>query len=454
MKYFFLLHFFFFFFTHLLSDSSYPSLNFTIENDSFVFFVDRYYTSGIQVEYQNKDLFSPISYLSKLLLFGYGKNCFKDFSCQKSLNAYSLTHLMFTPQHYKAVEPANKDRAYAGLAYFKNTNTFYFNKFIFNNQISFGNLGPLAQGQTIQGNFHKLFTFYTPKGWSHQIPNQTIYHWDFLNIITLNSYFGIPLGFRLGNWNQNFNLGIQIRFGQIASRNTFSVHSIQHSGTNPHYEDEEEEFYFFIQPRIFYESWNWSHGEQNEVGLDYKGILDDRRYTKMQRYLFFNYSLLEETNFDRSLQNFLIFNTLFNGAETLSRFEGRIFLEYVRKKNYDFEDFGVWFGVLSVFKYQDPTLYGIIRYAAFQELFTRLEISLQEKKTLLTLLYLQGEFDKTKPYSNKMKNLHGNLQLGTVYKARNIFVNFAWTFSTLDFEVQKSLPNYHIWGRLQLGIYF
>lgn len=429
-------------------------LNFTIENDSFAMFVDRYYTSGLKVEYQQDNLFSPVSYLSKIILFAYGRNCFQELSCKKYLNSYSFSHIIFTPDHYKAQEPASKDRAYAGLAYLTNTNTFYFDKFILNNQISFGNLGPSSQGKAVQENFHKLFTFYTPKGWSHEIHDRTIYHWDFLNIIPFSKNFALPLGFRLGNWNQNINLGFQFRFGQIVSKNTFAVHSLQHSETNPYYEEDEEEFYFFIQPRIFYEPLNWSHGEQNQIELDYRGILDDRRYTKMQRYFLLNYGLLKAQNYEDSINNFLIFNTLFNGTEGFSQIEGRIFLEYARKKNYDFKDFGVWLGAYNIVRYQDQALYSLARYLSFRKLLNQLEISPQTQATLFTILYLQGEFNRTKPYNSQMKNLHGNLQFGVVYKAKNIFVNFAWTFSTLDFEVQKSLPNYHAWGRIQLGVYF
>lgn len=435
----------------LSAESSF--LRFTHENDSLGFFVDRYYTSGTKIEYQRAEIFSPISYFSKLLSLGAKKNCFNGACIEQ--NSYSLSHLIFTPALYKVVDNTPEDRAYAGLAYFTNSNTLYFQNFILNNQISIGNLGTSSQGKLIQEMIHKPLLFYTPRGWSHELKDKTIHHWDFLNIFTFSHNFAIPFGFRLGNWNQNINLGFQARFGQISTKNSFAVHSIQYSETSPYYEnEEEEEFYFFVQPKFIYQFKNWSVSQTNQKNFDYRGILDDRTYTEMERYFLFNYGLMQSKRYEENVKNFLVFNILFNGIEGLSRNESRIVLDYLKEEEYNFQNSGVLLGLYSLFRPRDERTYFLTKYLSFKSMMNKLQIPQSEQNTLLAILYLQGEFNRKTPIQSKFRNAQGEFQFGIVYKSKNIFVNFAWSLSSLDFETEKSLPNFHGWGRLQLGIYF
>jgi hypothetical protein len=140
--------------------------------------------------------------------------------------------------------------------------------------------------------------------------------------------------------------------------------------------------------------------------------------------------------------------------EILPRNEERLLLEYVNRKDFNFVDKTVLLATANLVMYQDETLYAIVKYLAFQEMFTKLKLSEETKRELFTLLFLQGEFNRNKQIQSKLKNTFGNFQVGVVYKAENIFVNFALTLSTLDFEADPYLPSYHRWGRIQLGIYF
>jgi len=429
----------------------------SIENDSLGIFVDRYYSSGIKIEYFSNEIFSLSKYWTQLLLkVTTKKNCFQEEKiCHTEMSSYSLNHLIYTPELYKLTDTYRKDRPFAGVFYIANSYSVYLENLIFYNEFFLGNIGPSSQGKHIQEFIHSNY-FNTPRSWSHELKDKTIYNWNTGINFLVNKYFMIPLGLGIGNYNTNLNLGLQWRIGDISSKKTFMGHSIQTSSASGFYEGlEENEYYFFIQPLVKFQTNNSTlQGSSPYWDYDWRATLGDKGYKEWERFLLYSQIFFNQTSLKDYLEAVLVFNTAFNNLRYFNRVEARAILELVSNYEISIQDPLFFLSIYNLLQFNHPKAYAIAKYIAFSRILQRQEISEYEKQAILTFLYKNGEFDLYRPHSLKPKNFQGQVQLGFVYRTNEAFLSVSWSLSTLDFPNDPALPQFHAWGRVQAGIFF
>ncbi len=131
--------------------------SFTIDNDALASKQDGRYTNG--------------------LFFTY----FKDTNSSKSFNflnhlqtnnAFSISHIMFTPNDKTKSHPILNDIPYAGYLKFNfllyKSSKNYFHEF----GINIGAVGPITLAEELQKEFHSLIGHTKPKGWGTQLANR------------------------------------------------------------------------------------------------------------------------------------------------------------------------------------------------------------------------------------------------------------------------------------------
>ncbi len=138
-------------------------VNLTVEND-FFFFIDRYYTSGVEINFSNKNLQkSPVN---KILI------PYKD--ADRKYFTISISHSMFTPEKTLTSDVVYSDRPYA--SYFLITSKKHsFNskkRILIHSELSIGLIGAVTGAREIQNTLHEIIPVaYESKGWHHQIKN-------------------------------------------------------------------------------------------------------------------------------------------------------------------------------------------------------------------------------------------------------------------------------------------
>ncbi len=135
----------------------------TVDND-FFFFIDRYYTSGIEISYSNKILRKfP---LVKLML--PSNSDFKDYY------SVSLIHRIYTPEKTLTPKIVTDDRPYAAYVITGVNKSSYNNseKVLLRSSFYLGFIGSVAGGEQIQNTLHSFTDIaYKSEGWHHQMKN-------------------------------------------------------------------------------------------------------------------------------------------------------------------------------------------------------------------------------------------------------------------------------------------
>ncbi len=147
------------------------TVNLVEENDSFGTTVDRHYTQGLRLSIASGESTggTRASVADAVLLpgsQGAGRYRYAIFAGQS----------IFTPENLAATVPDSHDRPYAGWLYAGTTFYREFGRVLDRAEITFGVVGPAAQGEEVQNWWHDLTRKYLKhdraNGWGSQLHNE------------------------------------------------------------------------------------------------------------------------------------------------------------------------------------------------------------------------------------------------------------------------------------------
>ncbi len=129
---------------------------FTMDNDAFASKEDGQYTGGLFYTWMDN-----------------GENIDFDFlNNQKTNNAISFSHLIFTPENKRETTPVLDDLPYAGYLKFNfllyKSSQNHFHEF----GINLGAVGPITKAKELQSDFHNFIGHTAPDGWDTQLQNK------------------------------------------------------------------------------------------------------------------------------------------------------------------------------------------------------------------------------------------------------------------------------------------
>ena len=212
------------------------------DNDLYVSFDrDRYYTSGIFLNYR---------YLSST----------KSEKLEKRIFEWELGHEMYNPNKPTVDFISQHDRPFAAYLYGSfGVSRVYKKKRILNTTIQIGTIGPNALGEEIQDFVHNLYGFEDANGWKYQIANAFGFNFnaEYLHFLTKSETDGFDLTWinkgKIGTVYTNISSGFLMRFGfkpltSMLNSIAFGTH-LNNSNTQF---SRQVESYFFIQPMFRY----------------------------------------------------------------------------------------------------------------------------------------------------------------------------------------------------------
>jgi lipid A 3-O-deacylase len=190
---------------------------------------DRYYTSGLQLEYlypqKRKD------FITTHLLINAGPDA-------TNVTAWGFTHLMFTPSDIRDSAVIRNDRPYAGALYLTRRLKSFSNStgISVQSDISIGVIGPFSFASDIQTWVHKAISYYEPEGWRNQIKTDIILNYNIevaKQLLNMDKLQGnLLFTSRIGTLFDDLGTGFAIRAGKFnpslfcyASDGTWSGHN-------------------------------------------------------------------------------------------------------------------------------------------------------------------------------------------------------------------------------------
>lgn len=207
------------------------------DNDAFLFNgQDRYYTNGIEF------------YIRKAIPFHSNNTSLKKrtwllYGGQRMYTAHS-GHIHIKEQI---------DRPITGYLYGGGeVSWFYDNESLFTFGAEVGIIGPSAYGEKIQEGYHKLFNFYTVKGWDYQLNNALGFdiRSQFSRILFRNGLKNFDGFFNsiasVGTNNTNLSFGSSFRYGKFNK-----LFESAETGARVSMKNEPvKEFYIFYRPQL------------------------------------------------------------------------------------------------------------------------------------------------------------------------------------------------------------
>ena len=141
-------------------------ISLTSENDLFGG-TDRNYSNGLRVERVSRgdEVFGILDSAADLLPF-------IDIERRKLRQGFGLSHAIFTPEDITLDTPPPDDRPYAAWLNVSATAIASEGNTQDSLQLNFGVVGPLALGDFVQTNWHRLINGKEPRGWDTQIRNE------------------------------------------------------------------------------------------------------------------------------------------------------------------------------------------------------------------------------------------------------------------------------------------
>ena len=189
--------------------------SFVWENDYFAG-TDRNYTNGLRIAYLSglKEPKGFSKYLARSVL-GLDENA-------RVRQGFAVGHSIFTPEDTEVVAPLPDQHPYAGWLYGEYALVAQERRRVHQLTFQAGVVGPAAQGEWVQNNWHDLINGDPVNGWDNQIENEPgfvlSYDRRFRAIYEFNaSSFGFDvtpsLGASVGNVHTRARAGLTLRVG-------------------------------------------------------------------------------------------------------------------------------------------------------------------------------------------------------------------------------------------------
>ncbi|WP_167836889.1 lipid A-modifier LpxR family protein [Leptospira ryugenii] len=436
------------------------------ENDVFLL-TDREYTNGIRAEYgQSLLLPLPASWVLHAILSSLGA----DRTHKQQYSGIGLVHAIYSPLNLYTSDIPYGERPYSSLGLVSDKASFFWEKSALSLELAFGQIGPSAQGKYFQGIIHQITQSPMPQGWDYQIPKQ--------NLLQVNldwKYFWLPqFGFqstaRLGNLDSSLSIGPILRFGKISSPNMGGLSVFDPSGN---YYSEDSEFYFYLIPGVKYQTINATlgnpkgtsigsplpnkedqfvileNGQTNIYGQAlYNAVFDESSSSTITRFLAYEQFIGKDQPF---AINYLIFNSIFNGASVPN--EGLKFsiLKSLLDSNIDQSKYpGLnYFLYDTLFRNETKGLSVYSRFLAYQYFYNG-NLNSEETK-LISLLLLTNESNAKKVYHVDLQRFQGKLSFGFMFQNVDWFMQFGVELSSFEYRATESTLPFHRYTSFQLG---
>jgi len=205
------------------------------ENDAFFSGTDRNYTNGIQLIFTRAEDKTPK--LAKAI----AQELFDANLENQTLFSLSLGQNIYTPADISETAPLPDQHPYAGWLYLGASVASIEPNHADVLSVQLGVVGPAAQGEFVQSNFHKLIDGQDPNGWDNQLKNEPGLllsyerHWKGKEFDLGPLEFDISpmLGASLGNIQIAGSAGLGFRFGHNLQVDRFGPPRIRPSLSGP-----------------------------------------------------------------------------------------------------------------------------------------------------------------------------------------------------------------------------
>jgi hypothetical protein len=456
-------------------------VRFQTENDGYGGFSDRYYTNGGRF-----DFFTDASERNwnRAVFSGWNQLFSEETEDTKFYSGFSIAQEFYTPTNIKKADISFGDRPYASRAYFETSFTTWTNDTSVTTGLELGVIGQSVGAKSSQKKFHNYIGSPIPEGWDTQIPDTGT-----IGIRTdirkfHNPYFGMNYNFRLGNAISDASIGFIFRLGKVGTTpgpegNVLNPGAPILSNQGNGY------WYFYINPAVGFQGFNATIEGPLGRGSKYRinqresffsnldGILDnpapevsfreailealiqDNGKNTNERFLLFNYFLVENTNnpYDIGL-NYLLFNNIFNGAESL---EPGLRLFLFKSLSENWESLGERERVIalySLFRPDGGKIPTLIRYYSY-EILSQYILDPNQRALFLEVLRQNFALTEGKTYVAGIQRAVGFFRAGFVFVSDGGFLfTLNYSYQTIDFQSAKGLPQYHQWAGFQLGTKF
>ena len=438
------------------------------ENDLF-FNSDREYTNGVKFEYGEYQFnHTPTSWI----LSGFSFLSKKFSNKRKEYSGINLSQSIFTPSNLQRSDISRGERPYSAYNQLSFISSYLWNNSSLAIELGYGVIGPFSNGKYFQSKIHEIVNSSLPEGWNNQIPNQKL-----LQINTEYQYFflkqfGIVSSIKYGGFDTSVGVGPVFRIGYIK---TDVPQGINLNSITPTYNFEEKENYFYIQPKLIYQTWNGtleassnslpsnidpngipyalSTSNYNKIFSDplYASISDQNSNSYYKRYILYQELINPKADFGI---NYLIYNAIFNGGEMPSENLKNLIISNIITTNTNNSNYtGLeYFVNQSLFRKDGEPISPMIRFMAYNYLVGP-DSSIEKKEAIASILYL-NEIEGNKRYSVPLKNSQGKLNFGYVVQSEVWYLQIWAELSTLEYNSISNIPNFHRFGGIQFGYKF
>lgn len=452
-----------------------------MENDAFGGFSDRYYTNGARIEFNTTASEENLT----RRVFGFWNHLFvSKTEDTKYLMGLSMGQEFYTPTNIGKADVSFGDRPYSSRGYLGNSLTTWTDSASITTEFELGMIGPSVGGKSAQINFHNFIGSPTPQGWDTQIPDS---YSAALNTDVRkfwHRYFGTHYNLNLGNIYANTSFGLIFRLGKV-DKNPGPGFSALSPGAPILKKDGESYWYFYINPGGTLQFYNATI--QGQMGSDktyksqtrdsalsswdsfltnpsyetgereflFRTLSEDNGKNSFRRFLIFNEYLVKGTTnpYDIGI-NYLLFNTIFNGAEDIEQAFKTILLKNIADQWDSVPDNARALAIYSLFRPQGGKQPAYIRFYAY-EILSQYILDPKQREALLEILREEIEFRENKTYIADLKRPVGFFRAGFVSVSSSGFLfSINYNYQTIDFISAKGLPQQHQWLGFQLGKVF
>ncbi|MCZ8155844.1 MAG: DUF2219 family protein [Leptospira sp.] len=436
------------------------------ENDVFLF-SDREYTNGTSLQYGHfQKSISP----SAIILRGFGFILpFWNFKNQEYHN-FGFKHSIYTPLNLYTSDASYGERPYSAFGLISSSSSYTWDRSTFSIETAFGQMGPSVQGKFFQDIIHKFTQSAIPQGWDNQIPQRNLYQINAQWKYFFTPYFGIQTNGFLGNLETSAGIGPIFRFGKISSP-TLSGNNLNEISTM--YQSNETEYFFYFKPSI---KTVWINGTLGGTGTnnlttiisptDSQGILINDGRTLFIGEPFYN-SVLQEGGssaiyrylvYQRSVEpgspfglNFLVFNTIFNGASVPEGGLKIYLLQSLIESNIDYNRYPglAYFLYDTLFRDRTTGVSSYSKLLAYQYFFTN-GIT-DADSTLLTAIVLYNDSNSSQTYKVDLNRWQGRFSTGYVYQTPEWFFQLGLEITSLEYKGSAGVTPFHRYTSIQIG---
>jgi len=191
------------------------SFRLTIDNDFLNYRgtgTDHYYTNGVELEF---------SRFHEKQFFFAGKLLLNTGNDTENIAHWSITQLMFTPDHIRESQVLCNDRSYAGSLYITRGRTSFSSSLnlTLHSEINIGVIGPYSFAKNTQTWMHRIISNPEPQGWNNQIKTDIVLNYNIKvskQIFNSDKLQGnVQVASRAGTLFNDLNVGFGLSAGKL-----------------------------------------------------------------------------------------------------------------------------------------------------------------------------------------------------------------------------------------------